>query len=181
MINKKSQAGIVNIILFIGILFFLVLIGLMLAFGSMVINWVFDEAVPELSGLGLVGEANMTDIAGSTIAPVNTFVQSFTWLTGVLYFLALIGCLGLAVAFRFSGNKWLAGFFIACMIMLVMACVFISNIYEEFYDDSNDVGTRLKEHVLLSFLILESPMIFTIIGFVGGIIMFTGDPNAYGA
>lgn len=179
MINKKSQGATV-IIYFIAILFILLIVGLALVFGSAVVNWVWDEAVPELTNLGMVGDANMTSIAGSTITPANSFVQSFTWLTGVVYAMALIACLGLAFAFRFTGNKWLAGFFIVCMIMLVMACVFISNIYEDFYNDTDEFGTRLKEHVLLSFLILESPLIFTIVGFIGGVIMFTGDPSGGG-
>lgn len=179
MINKRSQ-GATSIIWFITILFVLLLAGVALAFGSTVVNWVWDEAVPELTNLGMIGDANMTSIADSTIVPANSFVQSFTWLTGVIYIMALIACLGLAVAFRFTGNKWLAGFFIASMIMLVMVCVFISNIYEDFYDDTDEFGTRLKEHTLISFLILESPLIITILGFIGGIIMFTGDPSVGG-
>jgi len=179
MINKKSQ-GATSIIFFIAILFLLLIAGLALVIGSAVVNWVWDEAAPELTNLGMIGEANMTSIAGSTITPANSFVQSFTWLTGVIYVMALIACFGLAVAFRFTGNKWLAGFFIVSMIMLIMACVFVSNIYEDFYDDNDALGTRLKEHTLLSFLILESPLIFSILGFIGGVIMFTGDPNVGG-
>lgn len=180
MINKKGQLGASNIIYFIVILFLVLLAGLLLVFGSVVVTWVWDEAVPELTNLGMVGDANMTSIAGSTITPANTFVQSLTWLIGVFYAMALIGCLGLATAFRFTGNKWLAGFFICCMILLVMACIFISNIYEDFYDDANEIGTRMKEHKLISFFLLESPLIMTVIGFIGGIIMFTGDPEIGG-
>lgn len=179
MINKKSQ-GASSIIFFITILFVLLLAGLALVFGSAIVNWVWDEAVPELTNLGMVGEANMTSIAGSTITPANSFVQSFTWLTGVIYAMALITCLGLAVAFRFTGDKWLAAFFVVCMILLIVVCVFISNIYEDFYNDTNDFSTRLKEHTLISFLILESPLIMTILGFIGGVIMFTGDPSVGG-
>jgi len=179
MINKKSQ-GASYIILFITILFVLLFVGMLLVFGSAVITWVWDEAVPELTGLGMAGDSNMTSIAGSTITPANSFVQSFTWLTGVVYIMALIACFGLATAFRFTGNKWLAGFFICCMIMLIIACVFISNIYEEFYNDTGVLGTRLKEHVLMSFLVLHSPLIMTVIGFMGGVIMFSGDPSVGG-
>ena len=173
MENKKGN--IVSIIWMIGILFVIILVGIGIAFGGMVIDWTFDEAVPELTGLGQVGNANLTDIGSMTLTPVNTFVQSFTWLGGVIYMLGLLGCLGLAFAFRFTGNKWLGGFFIVCMLLLIITSIFISNIYEEFYNGGDEVGTRLHEQVLLSWLLLYSPLVMCVIGFVCAIIMFTGN------
>ena len=76
-----------------------------------------------------------------------------------------------------TGNKWLAGFFIACMFLLIITAIFVSNIYEDFYTGTDDVATRLQEHTMLSFLILQSPMIMAVIGFICGIIMFTGNPE----
>jgi len=67
------------------------------------------------------------------------------------------------------------GFFISLMFILIISSIYISNIYEEFYNENTDVGTRLQEHVLLSWLILYSPMIMCVLGFIGGIIMFTGE------
>ena len=173
MINKKGD--IMLIIYMVGILFLVLIIGLGLVFGTMIIDWTFDEAVPELTNLGQMGSANLTEIGGYTLTPVNNIVQSFIWLGGVFYVFALIGCLGFAFAFRFTGNKWLMGFFIACMFILLIASIFISNIYEEFYNTTGDVGTRLHEQVLLSYLILYSPIIICIIGFFCGVIMFTGE------
>lgn len=172
---RNKRGDIMSIIWIVSILFVILLIGLLLAFGSMTINWVFDEAVPELSNLGMVGSANLTEVAGYTLAPVNNVVQSFTWLTGVIYILGLVGCLGLAFAFRFTGSKWLMGFFFACMFLLIVTSIFISNIYEEFYSDGGDVGSMLHEQVLMSWLILYSPMVMCIVGFISGIIMFTGE------
>jgi hypothetical protein len=171
--NKKSN--IMSVVYFLAILFLIILIGFGLAIGSMVINWTFDEAMPEFTSIGMMGETNMSEISEYTLTPVNTFVQSFTFMSGVFMMLGLIAVLGFAFAFRFTGNKWLAGFFIAGMLMLVMASIFISNIYEDFYDDSGETGDILKEHTMLSFLLINAPMIITIIGFIGGIILFTGD------
>jgi len=173
MKNKKGNGF--AIILFIFALFLLILFAVAMAFGTIIIDWVFDEAVPELTGLGQVGDANMTSIGKSALDPVNTFVQSLTFLTGVVYILGIIGIFGLATALRITGNKWLAGFFIACMILLVMASIFVSNIYEEFYNENSEIGTRLHEHTLLSFLILNSPLVVCIVGLGGGIIIFTGE------
>ena len=87
----KKKAQINNIILLVGLLFILLIAGLFLVFGSMIINWVFDEAVPELSSLGMVGSSNLSQVADVSIVPVNNLVQSFTWLSGVFYVLGLIG------------------------------------------------------------------------------------------
>ena len=171
--NKKGQVdGIIWIFL---VLFVILFLGLFLAFGSLVIDWTFDEAVPILKDLGMMGSSNMTEIAGYTITPVDNVVQAFTWLAGVVYVMALVGCMGLAFAFRFTGSKWLMGFFVAGMLLLVMASIFISNTYEEFFTGTDDVATRLQEQTMLSWLILYSPLVTCIIGFISGIIMFTGE------
>lgn len=178
MLHKKAQ--IQNIIYLIAVLFLVLLVGFGMAFGGVVVDWVFDEAVPEISGIGQVGSANVTEISAYTLTPLNSVVQSFTWLAGVFYLLALIGCFGLAVAFRMTGGKWLMGFFIACMFLLIVASMFLSNIYEEFYNDGSEIGIRLHEYGLLSWFILYSPLVMGVIGFVSGIIMFTGDPEPGG-
>lgn len=177
MRSNKGQIGI----LFVGIaLFLLLIIGVILVFGSMVIDWVSDEATPILSDLGVVGSANLTEIAGYTITPANSVIQSFTWMTGVIFVLGIIACIGLSFVFRGTGNKWAIGLFVGFMILLVIASIFVSNIYEDFYNDVNDVGTRLKEHTLMSWFLLYSPVIMCIIGFICGIILFTGDDTGGG-
>ena len=173
MINKKGD--VMNVIWIIVILFVVLLAAVLLAFGNLVVNWTFDEAVPSLSNLGMLGSTNATQIADVTLTPLNSFVQSGNWLIGVFLVLAMMGCMGLAFAFRFTGNKWLAGFFIMCVLLLVISSIFISNIYEEFYNSAGEVGERLHEQALASYLILYSPAIMCIIAFVCGIIMFTGE------
>jgi len=169
--NKK---GIMGMIMFVLILFVILFLGFVIVVGSSIINWTFDVAVPELTNLGQVGDANMSQIAQTTITPVNNIVQSFTWLSGVLYVLALIGSIGFAVVIRSSPNKWLIGFYFMLIIILILGSILISNMYEEFYTDTGDLGNRLKEHTILSYMILYAPMIFTIIAFVTGIILFSG-------
>jgi len=171
---KNKKANITAILLIIGALFLLMFIGLGMVIGSSVINWVFDEAVPELTNIGIVGSSNFSQYADITITPVNTFIQQMTWLTGVLYVFGIIGILGLAFVFKTTGNRWFMAFYVALVFILVIAAIFISNIYEDFYDDGGELGDRLKEHTLLSYLILYSPMIMSIIAFVAGIILFSG-------
>jgi len=170
--NKKANVHI--IILFFLFLLVALFVGFLLVVGSSVINWVFDIAVPEFSGLGQVGSANMTEITSYTLVPLNNFVQSMTWLVGVVYVIMLVGCIGIAIAYRTTPSKWLIGLFLMLTILLVVVCIFMSNIYEEFYSDTGDLGTRLKEHTLLSFMILHSPVILTAVAFLTGIILFSG-------
>ena len=175
--NNKAQ--ITNIILMIGLLFLMVLIALGVVFGSAVINYICDETLPELTNIGTVGDANVTEAMELAVVPVNNVIQSFTWLTGVMYALALIGAIGLSITFRMTGDKWLIGFFFACMLLLILASIFVSNIYEEFYNDGSEIGDILHEHTLMSWLLLYSPMVMSVIGFVCGVIMFTGE-NEFG-
>jgi len=56
----------------------------------------------------------------------------------------------------------------------------MSNIYEDVYRGTDEFALILKEHVALSWLILYSPGIFSIIGFMAGIIMFSGDNQGGG-
>ena len=141
----------------------------------MILNWTFDEITPVISDLGMIGSANATAISGYTLSPINSFVQSFNWLFGLIYVLALIGVMGLSFAFRFTGNKWMGGFFIMCVLLLVITSIFISNIYQEFYQTSGDVGDRLQEQTMLSWFLLYSPAVSCVIAFICGIIMFTGE------
>jgi len=171
--NKKGN--IVALIYIIGALFLLLLIGVGLAFGGVMMDWIFDTAVPEISGMGTMGNVNVTQISGMTLTPVSNLVSSFSWLSGIIYIFGIFGILGLAYAFKFTGNRWLMAFFVVAMLMLIVASIFMSNIYETFYSGGDDIGIRLHEYTALSWLILYSPMIMCVVGFIAGIIAFSGD------
>jgi len=174
-LQRKNKKGIMGIVIFILFLFIVLIAGVIIAFGSATLNWVFDEAVPELTGMGDdVGGVNMTQVSGVTITPMNNIVQSFQWAGGVLYVMMLIGVMGMAMSFRGSPNKWLIGFFLLVVIVLIMGSIFISNIYQDFYEGTDGVATRLQEQTILSYMILYSPMIFSVIAFISGIILFSG-------
>ena len=171
--NKRGQS-IWGVVFVVGILFLILIIGFIMAIGSSVTNFVADEVVPELSGLGMVGTANLTEISEYTINPANTFIQSLTWMTGVLYMLMLIGSIGIAFAFRGTGNGWLVVLYFLLVIILIIGSIFISNMYQDFYQDAGEFGSIMKEHGLLSYMILYAPMINTILAFITGIILFSG-------
>lgn len=173
--QKKGQMSGGGIILTFFIIMFVVLfIGFIMVVGSAIINFVMDEFVPEISSLGVIGDTNFTEITDMTIAPLNEVIQSFTWLTGVMYIFMIIALVAVPFMFRNGAETWMLGFFFGLLLLLIITSIFISNMYEEFYDDDGDLADRLKEHQLLSWFVLNSPMIFTIISFISGIVLFSG-------
>jgi len=178
MFNKKGS--FMGIMFVVGGLFLLVMFGVMLAIGSSTINWVMDETVPELKTVGEVGEWNSTESIDMVISPVDTFIQNFTWVAGLLYVFGIIGVFGLALTFRATGDKWLIGLYFGVVLILVIGCIIMSNIYEDVSADNSGFGDIMKEHVLLSFLIIYSPGIMAMIAFLAGIILFSGPPEGLG-
>jgi hypothetical protein len=138
--NKKGN--VILVIGFFALLFLIMMIGFILAIGGAVLNFVADETHPTLANLGVIGSANMTDIASYTITPVNTFVQQSTWLTGILYVLMLVGSIIMVVAVRLNPSRLLIGVYFTLVVVLVMGSILLSNIYEDFYDDAGDLGDR---------------------------------------
>lgn len=168
-----------GVLIVVGGLFLLVMLGVLMAIGSSTINWVMDETVPELD-LGMVGNFNTTQTSDLVLSPVNGFIQSFTWISGVIYVFGLLGVFGVAFAFRSYGDKWLIALFFGLVLILVIGCMFLSNIYEDIYNGTDDFASIMSEHVLLSYMIIYSPGIMAIIAFLAGIIMFTGSPGVRG-
>jgi|TARA_Y100000296_G_scaffold45780_1_gene52458 hypothetical protein len=171
--NKKGNTGIIIVTFFI-ILFMVLFLGFIFATGTAVVDYFFDVFAPEVSNLGVIQGANFTYIDTITVDVLNDFIQSFTWLAGVGYIFVLVGAIVIPFMFRTGAETWLIGFFFVLMLVLIIASIFISNIYEDFYDDTGELADRLKEQVLLSYLVLNSPLIFTIISFISGLVLFTG-------
>ena len=68
------------------------------------------------------------------------------------------------------------------MILMTIGSIVISNIYEDIYNGDDELGSRLRDQKILSFLMLNSPVIFTAVIFISGVILFTGinDEEQYG-
>ncbi len=157
----------------VGGLLILLFAAVAFAAGSGIISWVFDVAMPEFTGLGMAGDVNMTQASQLTLTPVNSFVQSMSWMGGVLYIFGLMAIFGLAFAFRATNERWIIPLFFALMILLIIASIFISNIYESFYTGTDELALKLQAQSVLSFMILYSPAIFSICGFLAGALLFS--------
>ncbi len=170
--NKKGNP--IFIIGFFVLLITIMFVGVMMAFGSAVIIWTADIIVPELEALGVIDGTNLTDVIDKTVGPIDSVIQSFTWLTGLAYMAMIIFIIAFSVSSRFTVSKWLIGFYFVMVIFVFFMSVLMSNIYEEVYNGTDEFAEILRDHTLLSFMILYSPLINIIISFVAGIFIFSG-------
>jgi len=175
LIKKKKAQG--NF----GLLFaFFILVAIIMAIGffaiilSSVVNYSMDIIVPTIEGVGDLGGANMTVVAGYTLNPLNTLVQSFTWIAGAMYFICFFGLFGISLAHKFYFSRWMIPLFFLMAVLMIFASMFMSNMYQDMYNGSDDLSLVMREHGLLSWLILHQPVIFTVVIFTSGIIMFSG-------
>lgn len=178
--NKKGNAGIP--LFFIFIVLTALFVGFIIAFGVVIIDWGADTLMPEFKNLGVIDVStgnskstfNASQASEYVLTPINTVIQQFAWMGGTLYVILLIGIIAFVSAVRITPNRWLMSFYFLLMVLLIVASILMSNIYEGFYNGTDEVATRLQEQTLLSFFLLHSPVIFTFLGFIGGIIMFSG-------
>jgi hypothetical protein len=170
--NKKGQFGFI-------LLFFIlvaVLLGgaLLISIGVGVVRTSTDAIIPELEGIGMVGDTNVSQSAKYVTTPVNGFLNSLDWMGGVVYLVAIIGLFGLAFTYKYTMNKLFIAVFLGFAVLLIFLSIVISNMYEEFYTSNDELGTQLQSQSLLSWLILQAPLVFTVMIFAAGIVLFSG-------
>jgi hypothetical protein len=167
--NKKGGIGI--------IIFFAVLMGvLVLGFlGTMiwsVLDIASDEITPVMEGLGMVEDANVSQAAELSIGVVDGFIQSIPWLIALGYILALIFTLVFVFMVGYNPSPAYMAFFFSLMLLLILGCVVMSNMYQDVYTGTDEMALRLQEQTIMSYLILHSPFIMALIAIIGGVIMF---------
>jgi len=175
--NKKGVGGI---IIFFVLLFLILIIGFMGAMVIGIVDFASDTITPITQELGMVGETNLSEVAEYTFVPLNGFIQALPWLLGLSYVLALIFSIVFVIAYAYNPNPAFIGFYFVLIILLIFGSIIMSNIYEEIYTGDDEIATRLHEQTLLSFMILHSPKILTIIAFFTGIYLFAGRQNEAG-
>lgn len=170
--NKKGQTyGLLFLVLAIMV----VIVGsIVLAIGTGVLTFVGNTANEITSGLGIVGDTNMSHVSDVSIGVVNGGIQMLKWGSGVLLFAAFILIFMMASYIRLKPNGFMIGLYIIMVIAMVLAAIYMSNTYDSFLNGNDDIANELKSMVLISFLITFMPYIITVIAFIGGIIIFTG-------
>ena len=172
--NKRGQfEGMWIVVIFMVLL----ALAFLSAIGLGIVRWLSAEIKPVITDLGVVEGTNLSAAGEVTFGAIDTIVNLAPMLVGGAYFLLLIGCITLVVSYRTTANPLFIGLFFAFMVLLVLVAILFSNAYQDIYEAGDEIAQYLQDQTLLSFLILNSPWIFTVIGFVSGIFLFAGKQN----
>jgi len=170
--NKKGEIGF--ILGFFVITAVILVAGFILLMVSALVNLGADEIIPEIQDLGMIDNINISKYSVAATQPVYSVIQSLNWISGMIYIIGLVGLFGVSLSFRITGQKWLIPIFLLWSLLLIMASIFVSQMYEDIISDNDDFSNYVKDNTLLAFIVLNSPVIFTTIIFISGIIMFSG-------
>jgi hypothetical protein len=181
--DKRGQTeggNAIGIIWFFAILLLILIIGFIAAMAVSVIDYTSGLITPIMGEIGVVGEYNVSVASGYTFGTMDSFVNMFPILVGVGYVCALIFSVIFAVSYTYNPNPIYIGFYFVLIILLIFGSIVMSNMYEDIYTSSDMMGDQLHEQTLLSYMILYSPMILTVIAFITGIFLFVGRPAESG-
>jgi len=170
---KKDKRGVIGMILFFLILMGVLVIGFIAAMAMGVIDFASDTISPIMKELGVVGDTNISEAATYTFGTLETVNSTLPMLVGFLYVGALIFSVIFAISYSFNPNPILIGFYLLMIVLLIFASIIMSNMYQDIYSGTDEIASRLREQTLLSYMILQSPYILTIIAFITGIYLFT--------
>lgn len=170
--NNKGQIS--NLLLIVLIMMVVIVGSIVLAIGTGVLTFVGDTVNDVTSGLGIIGDTNMSHVSDISIGVVNNGIQMLKWGSGILLFLSFILIFMLASYIRINPNGFMIVLYFFMVIAMIFSAIYITNTYDSFLDGSDSIALELREQTMINFLMTFLPHIITIIAFIGGVIMFTG-------
>jgi len=173
--NKKAQENALIGMVVFGIIA-LILIGgaLVLGLGAGVLTYTSDIFNEATAGLGDIAGTNMTQVQEMTVGTLNETIQMSKWFSTFILIFSFLGLLIFAFVIRSEPRGWLIGIYFVVVIILIIASVFTSNMYEDFHNGTDEIALELQSMVATSFMIIYLPHLIVTIAFIGGIIMFSG-------
>jgi hypothetical protein len=178
---RKNKKGIMGVVFFFLILFTILIIGFI---GVMVVagvDFASDTITPIMQDIGVVGEANVSDASRITFGTVDTLVQALPWLLTFSYVAMLIFSIIFVVSYQFNPHPAYIGIYFLFVVLLIFGAVIMSNMYENIHQSGDvEIGGRIREQQSMSFLIIHSPAILTVIAFIVGIYIFAGNKDNAG-
>lgn len=173
MMNKKGQAkDILIIIVFFLAISTILAVGFIASLSVAVVEYASDEITPIMVDLGVVQGVNYSDLGRVTFGSLDVAINSLKWMVGFVYLLMLILVGSMFAMSDVRPNPAMMGLYILFTILLIMASILISNAYEDVFRGNDVIAERIVEQTLLSFLLLYSPLIVSIISLVSGIFLF---------
>lgn len=178
MFNNKR--GAIGILIFFAALMLVLVVGFIAAISWSVFDIASDEITPIMEDLGVVGDVNMSEVAGYTFGVVDGFVQALPWIVAFGYIMALVFTLVFVFLSGYNPHPAYFAFYISLMLLMVFGCIIMSNMYQDIHTGTDDVATRLQEQTIMSYMILHSPWIMCFIAVIGGVLMFGMKNNEFG-
>jgi hypothetical protein len=169
-IIKNKKGAFTDLFLFMIFAFVIILV-------SVAFIYMGNRATDQLkSTMGNI--TGLKDVHGNNASVVvdNTFgkgVQSYNSLTWISVFLIFGMIIAIFIGSYLVTTKPI--FFVPYLFVVIIAIVVsvpISNTYETLTQDATLSGT-FSQFIGANFLMLNLPVVVTIVGFVGGIIMFS--------
>lgn len=177
MINKRGQSVWI-ILSIVGIILGLLMISFLFSIGGVIVKETTDIIIPVFDNIGNDEPvANISKGAQIVTRPITAIVDQFSLMTTMLFMVGIISVFALAFTFRGEVSGWNMAFFFALVMGIILIAILISNSYEDLYTGTDSIAVGLQQAGLISWLILQSPTILTIVSFIAGIILFSGSPQ----
>ena len=176
--NKRGQITKISTV----ILGLIMLVGVVaaLTIGWGVVKIGKDEIVPELLEIGEVSPGiNISEHIEKVTTPITIIIDNLGLIMGLIYILGIVGLLSYAYLMRTNVNGCVIALFVVSVLLVIISAIAVSQFYEEFYLSQDDLGEILRTASLVSYLIIYSPVILTIVAFIAAIILFTGEEEQF--
>jgi hypothetical protein len=181
VIKKKDKRGVMSLVLFVIVLITILVIGFAASILTGVFTWASDEVTPIIQDIGMVEDVgNFTEAAEYSVVPADNFVQAMPWLVGFSYVAMLIFAMFFAIGYQSSPNPFFIGLYIFLVLLVIFVSIIISNMYQDIYTGNDVISEQLHEQQLMTFMILRSPVILTLIALIAGIFIFTRPSDSGG-
>lgn len=171
---RLPENNISKVILFGLIVIVIIALGIVFAVVGGLVKWTGDSMVPQLKQVGNTPNFNMSEKVDNATRLYSNGSSLIPLMIGFLYMVALIGCIGISYAFKVSGERWLIGVYLGIFLLVLSGSILASNFYQDLYEGTGVIALQLQSMTLLSWLVLYSPIVVTVIMGIGGFFMFSG-------
>jgi len=177
---KRGMSGVIILFLIVMFLLFSVFgIALFMAVGDNFLNVI----TPTAQTLGVMnlpgGDTNLSEITTTPLTPLKQISDSSRYVVGGAYVFALIMVIAISVTYRYNKSKVFIVLFFFLILLAYMLSVVMSNSYQDLYEGNDFVGDELRQNTLISYLLLNSPLVTLIVMMIGAVVMFTGRPEEF--
>lgn len=174
MIIIKNKRGAFGIILLFLVLFTILIVGFVGAILVSILDFTSAEITPIMTDLGMVENVNMSQASEYTFGTMDTIVNALPWLLVFSYVGCIIFTFVFILSWNYNPNPIFLGFYFMFIILLIFGSIIMSNMYQDIYTGTDEIALGLQSQGAMSFLILHSPWVFTVIAFIVGIYIFAG-------